>query len=111
MMEVRQIWPPQKGSWDVRFGEENAKVKALQHGKGAIGHLEELVEARPVPFEPDLAHPIRVFECGPHAPKSTAGNVFDSFPVIFAMIVEGNWQRARQDCLDMARFFRSHGDA
>jgi hypothetical protein len=105
---------------------EKGKGKALQHGKGAIGHLEEFFEAGPLPLKCDIAHAIRVmFKYGPHAPKSTAcdvgweeditsitGSFF--FPVTcaaYAAIIKENWQRARQDGLDMARFFRSHGNA
>lgn len=94
---------------------EKGEGKALQHGKGAIGHLEEFVEAAPVPFECDLAHAISVmFKRGPHAPMSTAshaGDVIFPLGVRCAAIVKEEWQRAGQDGLDMARLFRSHGDA
>ena len=45
------------------------KKKALQHGEGAISHLEEFIEAGSRPFEGDSPDAIRMFECSMQAPK------------------------------------------
>jgi len=62
------------------------KKKALQHGEGTIGHLEEFIEAGTCPFEGDPADAIRMFECSMQAPKGrgVASEVsIDVFIVIY----------------------------
>lgn len=66
------------------------KGKCVQHGKGTVSQLEELVKVCPLPLKGDLAHAIRmVFECSTHAPKGTASDGF-----IDVLVVDGNWQRS-----------------
>jgi hypothetical protein len=88
----------------VESGDEE---KALQHGKGAVRHLEELFVIGLRPFKRDLAHAVMVvLKRGTHAPKGTASDF-----CVQALVVDENRQMARQDRLDVARFLGSHGDA
>jgi hypothetical protein len=111
-MRIREVWS-QKCIWEIYilgyvavFVEFKQKDKALQRGKLAFSLLEELVKVGPRPFKGNLVHAIVMSKCGTHAPKGTASK----FPT-HALVVDEYRQRTRQDLLDMARFFTSHGNA
>ena len=89
------------------------KDKALQHGKGAVSRFEERFKVVPRDVtgsagKGDPAHAIVMSKYGLHAPEGTAGE----FSVLWReLVVQNNWNMARQDRLEMSRFYGSNGKA